>query len=86
MSDQSQIEMISLEELVPVNSNYRKFVELFNFKKIEYRLKGLEKDLGRAGYGMVRLFKCLLYQFMEDLSDRELEVNLQANTICKWFC
>jgi len=25
------------------------------------------------GYGVVRLFKCLLLQFMEDLSDRELE-------------
>lgn len=86
MSDQKQIEMISLEELVPENSDYRKFEELFNFRKIEYRLKKLEKDLGRTGYGMLRLFKCLLYQFMEDLSDRELEVSLQTNTVSKWFC
>ncbi|MEM6339258.1 MAG: transposase [Pseudomonadota bacterium] len=86
MSDQFQIEMISLEELVPADSDYRKFKKLFNFKKIEYRLKKLEKDLGRTGYGMVRLFKCLLYQFMEDLSDRELEMNLKTNNVSKWFC
>lgn len=86
MSDQYQIEMISLEELVPADSNYRKFEELFNFKKIEYRLKKLEKDLGRTGYGMVRLFKSLLYQFMEDLSDRELKMSLKTNTVSKWFC
>ena len=86
MSDQAQIEMISLEELVPSDSDYRKFTKLFNFKKIEYRLKKLEKELGRTGYGMVRLFKCLLYQFMEDLSDRELEMSLKTNNVSKWFC
>ena len=82
----SQIEMISLEELVPRNHNYRKFVELFNFKSIEYRLKKLESSVGATGYGLSRLFKCLLYQFMEDLSDREMEEALISNNICKWFC
>ena len=86
MNDQKQIEMISLEELVPADSDYRKFEKLFNFKRIEYRLKKSEKILGRTGYGVVRLFKCLLYQFMEDLSDRELEVSLQTNNVSKWFC
>ena len=32
------------------------------------------------------MFKCLLLQFMEDLSDRELERYLQENTAGKWFC
>lgn len=78
--------MISLEELVPRDSEYRRFEELFNFKEIEYRLKKLEKHLGRSGYGMRRLFKCLLYQFMENLSDRELEISLKTNNVTKWFC
>ena len=82
----SQIEMVSLEDLVPRDNSYRKFSELFNFKKIEYRLKKLEKKSGRTGYGMMRLFKCLLYQFMEDLSDRELEESLKTNNVSKWFC
>ena len=86
MIDQNQIEIISLEELVPAKSDYRKFKKLFNLKKIAYRLEKLEKKLGRTGYGMLRLFKCLLYQFMEDLSDRELEISLQTNNVSKWFC
>jgi len=29
--------MISLEELIPGKHNYRKFKEIFNFRKIDYR-------------------------------------------------
>ena len=35
---------------------------------------------------MVRLFKCLLYQFMEDLSDKQMEEGVMGNNICRWFC
>jgi len=82
----AQIEMVCLEDLVPQENVYRKFEELFNFRKIEYRLVKLEKRLGRTGYGMSRLFKCLLYQFMEDLSDRQLEESLKTSNVSKWFC
>ena len=46
----------------------------------------MESDKGSKGYGMDRLFKCLLYQFMEDLSDRQLEEALKTNCVAKWFC
>jgi IS5 family transposase len=82
----AQMEMVLLSDLVPKDHNYRKFKEVFNFKKIDYRLKKMESDTGCKGYGMARLFKCLLYQFMEDLSDRQLEAALQSNNIAKWFC
>ena len=78
--------MISLEELVPEGHVYRKFLNLFNFKAIGFRLKKLEKEGGAHGYGMERLFRCLLLQFIEDLSDRELEKMLQENTAAKLFC
>ena len=81
-----QVTMISLEELMPAKHNYRKFKEVFNFRKIDYRLKGMESSKGSNGYGMDRLFKCLLYQFMEDLSDRQLEEALKTNCVAKWFC
>jgi len=32
------------------------------------------------------LFKCLLIQFLEDLSDRELEAYIQGNNPAKWLC
>ena len=71
---------------MPAKHNYRKFKKVFNFRKIDYKLKGMESDKGSKGYGMDRLFKCLLYQFMEDLSDRQLEEALKTNCVAKWFC
>jgi IS5 family transposase len=82
----NQYEMICLEDLVSKDHNYRKFAEIWNFQWVEKRLKTLEKKNPNKGYGLLRLFKCLLLQFMENLSDRELERFLQENTAGKWFC
>ena len=68
----NQIEMISLEELVPKSHQYRKFIEVFDFAKIKHHLKSVEKDANYKGYGVDRLFRCLL-------SDRELERMIQEN-------
>ncbi len=81
-----QIEMISLEDLISQDHNYRKFKKIWSFHYVEKQLKLLEKDNPYKGYGMVRLFKCLLLQFMENLSDRELERYMQENNAGKWFC
>lgn len=82
----SQLEIVRLEDLVPVEHSYRKFIELWSFGHAEEQLKSLEKDNPYKGFGMLRLFKCLLLQFMEDLSDRELARYIQENTVAKWFC
>jgi transposase, IS5 family len=68
-----QIEMINLDDLVPNTHSYRQFVSIWSFADVSKKLKKLEKDNPYKGYGLLRLFKCLLLQFMEDLSDRELE-------------
>ena len=81
-----QFEMICLEDLVPENHNYRKFAKIWSFKSVEERLKKLEKDNPHKGHGLVRIFKCLLLQFMENCSDRELERFIQENTAARWFC
>ena len=80
-----QFEMICLEDLVPEDHNYRKFARIWSFKSVEKRLQKLEKNNPNKGYGMPRLFKCLLLQFMENLSDRELERFIQENNAAKWF-
>lgn len=82
----NQLEMVSLDSLVPADHTYRKIIQLIDFKPILKPLNGLKKKLGSNGYGVEVLFKCLLLQFMEDLSDRELERFLQENTSGKWFC
>lgn len=81
-----QITMVSLEDLVPADHIYRKFVSLWSFKGVQKELASIEKDNNYKGYGSLRLFKCLLLQFMEDLSDRELERYLIENNTGKWFC
>src|SRR6185436_5025721 len=54
--------------------------------EIEAELKSVESPANYKGYGVDRLFKCLLLQFMEDLSDRELERYLSDSNAAKWFC
>lgn len=81
-----QVEMISLDDLVPSSHNYRRFVSIWNFSNVAKKLKKLEKDNPYKGYGLLRLFKCILLQFMEYLSDRELARYLQENNVAKWFC
>lgn len=86
MNISNQIEMVRLEDLVAKDHNYRRFNAIWTFEYVNKQLKKLEKDNPYKGYGRLRLFKCLLLQFMEDLSDCELEKFLQENTADKWFC
>ncbi len=64
-----QIEMVSLEDLVSPTHSYRKFMSIWSSKNAERSLRKLKKDNPYDGYGLLRIFKCLLLQFMEDLSD-----------------
>ena len=82
----NQIVMVSLEDLVPSDHMYRRFLGLWKFDTAAKRLNKIEKDNNYKGYGSLRLFKCLVLQFMEDLSDRELKKYLQENNAAKLFC
>jgi transposase, IS5 family len=82
----NQFEMICLDKMVLPTHRYRRFMKVWDFKKIDSLLKQAKSDNPHEGYGLTRIFRCLLLQFLEDLSDRELEVFLQENTSGKWFC
>lgn len=83
-----QVEIVSLDQLVAKNHNYRKFKELWDLHPVRKELEKIEIEKGAdfKGYGILRLFLCLLVQFMENLSDRELEESLKSNLASKWFC
>jgi IS5 family transposase len=81
-----QTEIVNLNDLVPQHHVYRRFAGIWKFDTAEKLLAGIQTNNNYQGYGMLRLFKCLLLQFMEDLSDRELARFLQENTAGKWFC
>lgn len=82
----TQTEIVRLEDLVALEHNYRKFKEYIPVSFVLSALNDLATISGNKGYGIERMFYCLLLQFMEDLSDRELEKFLQENNAGKWFC
>lgn len=86
MTPQDQIIMVSLVDLVPEDHVYRKFRKIWKFERAKKQLKSIETDRNYKGYGVNRLFMCLLLQFLEDISDRELERFLKENNAGKWFC
>ncbi|MCB0336798.1 MAG: transposase, partial [Bdellovibrionales bacterium] len=76
----------NLEELVPSEHRYRKILELVDFEKLTTGLRESYSSTGRAGYPVATAFKCLLLQFMNDLSDRELEEYFKDSLAGKLFC
>ena len=64
----------NVEGLVRTNHPYRKLLHIVDFKKLCKPLEALFcKDRGRKGYHIESGFASLVSQWMEDLSDRELE-------------
>jgi IS5 family transposase len=76
----------SVESLVPANHAYRKLLAIIDFKELCRPLGSLHKDFGRPGYPIESGFAALTLQYMENLSDRELERFLQENNAAKYFC
>jgi len=81
-----QIEMVSVEQLVPEKHTYRRLKRLLNFDRIVRVVKLKENGLGATGFGKLRLVLCLILQFMEDSSDRQFERFIAENNAAKWFC
>jgi len=81
-----QVEMVSLNQIVAQDHRYRSFIKVWDFKTVNQMLLVVRKKNPYEGYGIERLFRCLLLQFLEDLSDRELELFLKENMAAKWFC
>jgi IS5 family transposase len=73
-------------DLVRPNHPYRTLVGIIPFDELCSALTSLYSDKGRSGYPVATMFKALLLQWMEDLSDRELERFLQENLAGKFFC
>ena len=82
----TQTELVCLEDWLPNSHPYRCFKQLLPMEVIHPLLVPVDKALGRFGFGSHCLFHLLLLQFMEDLSDREMERYCQENIGAKWFC
>ena len=82
----SQLEMVSVECLVPEKHPYRKLKESLDFKRLTKSVEIEDSELGATGYTIPRLIMCLILQFMENLSDRHFERFMAENLAGKWFC
>lgn len=82
----NQMEMVSVEQLVGENHTYRRLKTLLDFERIIRVVKVPVSETGAIGYGRTRLILSMILQFMENLSDREMERFLSENTAGKWFC
>jgi transposase, IS5 family len=76
-----------IEDLVADDHPYRKLLSIINFKRLVKPLKELYNEgRGCPGYHIESGFAALCLQWMEDLSDRQLERFLRENTAGKYFC
>jgi IS5 family transposase len=75
-----------LEKLVSCDHAFRKINELVNFYDIVSPYYELYSNIGTKGINIVKGFKCLLVQFWEDYSDRQMENALKDNIAVRWFC
>lgn len=74
------------EDLVRKDHPYRRLLALVAFEELCAPLMAKYSKMGRAGYPVDAIFKALLLQWMERLSDRELERFLEENVAAKLFC
>ena len=81
-----QTEMLNLDDLVPAMHTYGTLNQLWSFTYAEQPLKKRVNTKPNEGLGLVRLFKCLLLPFMDNVSDREGEGFIQEHNAAKWFC
>ena len=82
----NHFEIVSLEELVSDDHSYRHFKSVFDFSEIRPLIEEIERSDCYKGYGAFCLFLCSLLQYLEDLSDRDLERFMQENNAAKGFC
>ncbi len=75
-----------VSDLVRESHPYRVLLGMIPFSELCAPLKSLYSDKGRGSYPVESMFKALLLQWMEDLSDREAERFLQENLAGKFFC
>jgi len=86
MERQVSLYVPTIDELVSAKHPYRRMVAVLDFGELTQPFRKLYSELGRSGYPVEQGFRCLLLQYLEDLSDRQLERYLQDSLAAKLFC
>jgi len=75
-----------MEKMISADHVFRKLNMIVNFETLVAPYRQLYSDEGTRGLDVIKGFKCLLVQFWEDYSDRQMEKVLEENVAVKWFC
>ena len=81
-----QIEIVSVGSKVSQEHPYRKLRETLDFKGLVKSVEFEERELGATGYIFGRHVMCLILQFIENLTDRQIQRFMEENNAGKWFC
>ena len=85
--ERDQLEMFTkLDSLVCLDHPYRKFETVVDLDALAKPVSALYCDRGRPELGAERAFWMLVLQFLEDISDREMERFMRENLAANWFC
>lgn len=75
-----------LEKMVSQDHPFRKLNQIINFAEIVSPYYELYSKIGAEGIDILKGVKCLLVQYWEDYSDRQMERAIRENVAVKWFC
>jgi len=75
-----------IEKMVSEYHPLRQLKAIIDFEELITPYRELYSDIGAAGIDVIAGFKCLLVQFWEDFSDRQMERTLRDNVAMRWFC
>lgn len=73
------------DAMVPTNHAFRKLNKIVNFKKISKPLRHLYSPIGKPGINVEKGIRCLIVQYWEDYSDREMEHAVRENNAVRYF-
>jgi len=74
------------DKLVDQDHPFRELSGLVDFRQLVEPLRGFYSSLGRTGVDIEKGFKCLIVQYWENLSDREMENAVKGTMPVRWFC
>lgn len=74
------------DKVIETDHPFKQLDRLVDFTELVQPLRGFYSTLGRTGVDIEKGFKCLIVQYWEDLSDREMELAVKYNLVVRWFC
>lgn len=71
--------------MVPADHAFRKLNKIVDFRKLAKPLRHLYSPIGEPGINAEKGIRCLIVQYWEDYSDRQMEQVVRENNAVRYF-